>query len=316
MTKDQQELIDKIGQKIEATQTCVEYSDQDKDYVRDLVKHKGVYDFIREFEDFESDIDMQYSEHHHQLHESARLEAIEDHIDELNEAFSGDEDLSEPRDYLEMFEGFYPLVDYNYEQLLPTVGVLISFHSNYDCMNSYWLSSQEWSGDSYVADAMRALGMNVNKAISAINNEFDTEFLLTTKDLSQPYVDESVADPIEFYHEWLNSASGANLLCMKVEIDVGKLHQVWVAKGCTDEFLDDLKIVVPEGTEYGFFDDFQGGGSTFQATLKKPMTIELGESVTLDGCQYTHWSLRECGYSYREVYGEDIEGSEVEIINS
>lgn len=147
--------------------------------------------------------------------------------------------------------------------------------SNYDCMNSWFYLCRGTDNDepetefTYWGDVHKALGL-------------DPEDPYNSKD---PYVDYD-----DFITEAENTASGANLLTIPVNIPLNRLL--------------DKEFIIPKGTEIGFFDNCYGGGACLDLPLLKDYKIVLKQPIA--GDEYLYWRLvrdSACGYSVTEVYG-------------
>lgn len=182
------------------------------------------------------------------------------------------------------------------------VPVRIELHSNYDCINSHWLESSEYSAESYYFDAIKAL--NLNPA-------FVKEFLLTKrakvtgswKNIPGMNGKECVSLN-DLWKEDINRCSSANLLTIVGTVNLYDIYQAGEIK----------EIIIPKGNHVGFFSSFNGGGSTFECPLLRDMRIKLNDKSKGD---YDYWSMSMDGsYSIREVYGVGIDffDSEIKIV--
>lgn len=98
----------------------------------------------------------------------------------------------------------------------------------------------------------------------------------------------------DFENEFYNGAYGGSLFCFAFQTDLENLielkKQIKTAK----------KIIIPEGTQFGFFSSFQGAGSVFEKTTYKKLTMLINES------EYDSVDIiADCeqSYSMNDVYG-------------
>ena len=109
----------------------------------------------------------------------------------------------------------------------------------------------------------------------------------------------------DFENEFYNGAYGGSLFCFAFQTDLENLIElkklIKTAK----------KIVIPKGTQIGFFSSFQGAGSVFEKTTYKKLTMLINESEydsvnIIADCQQS--------YSMNDVYGQNDFINEQNII--
>jgi len=178
------------------------------------------------------------------------------------------------------------------------VAVRVTLYSNYDCINSHHFESYSCGGytykDSYFGDVVDVLNLNprrvkelLNKhGVNAIGNFPNYKWRDGKEYISYEH----------FFQELENSCCGANNLVFIGTID---LEQAYI-----NDF-NITKITIPAGNTCGFYSSFQGGGSTLEAKLLRPMTIELGKPRK-NRTEYDCLKLvldSDDGYSIDDCYG-------------
>lgn len=186
-----------------------------------------------------------------------------------------------------------------------TVPVRVEMLSDYDCINSHWLESQNGYryAESYFGDMVDALNLNPRK-VAGIFRQHDIKCDGAFPDIPERNGKEQVLYE-DFLQEVQNSCCGANLLTYIARIDLRALYDV-------DFALD--KIVIPQGNVCGLFSSLYGGGSVMEMRLLRDVVLDLkitdnhGYRLTLDH--------EEC--SVKRVYGvlDSFFGATLKIIQT
>ncbi len=174
------------------------------------------------------------------------------------------------------------------------IPIRVQLHSNYDCINSYWLESQGGYGyeETYFGDMVDALKLNPAKVKKVLLSKGEKVY---GRFPNKKYREgKELVTYEDFYQELENTSCGANLLVFTAKIKA------------TDLLKADFKInkiIIPKGNYCGIFSPFQGGGSVLEMTLLKDVAIKLYAaeydyfSIMIDYPRSSH------GYSITEVYG-------------
>lgn len=185
------------------------------------------------------------------------------------------------------------------------VPIRVEMLSNYDCINSHWLKSQNGYryGHSYFGDMVDALNLNPRK-VAGIFRQHAIKCVGVFPDIPERDGKEQVSYE-DFLQEVQNSCCGANLLTYIARIDLRELYDA-------DFALD--KIVISKGNVCGLFSSMYGGGSVLEMKLLQDIVLDLkiaddhGYRLTLD--------QEEC--SVKRVYGvlDSFFGSTLKIIRT
>jgi len=226
--------------------------------------------------------------------------------DEIEEEF----DTEDPGDYYEEIIEEFDLrscvgVDYNIKSLFGNIPVRIPVYSNYDCMNSHWLTSQEGYGyeDHYFGAFVDALNLNPTK-VEKVLIEAEVNVCGEWPNLKDRNGKEYVSYE-GLMQELENSCGGANLLVFLGMLDLYK----WITTETTE-------ITIPKGNNCGLFDNFSGSGSVLEMKLIRDMTIDLNKHGETE---YDHFGMRfdkaGAGYGVLQVYSayESIFGDTIQI---
>jgi|688.fasta_scaffold290541_2 hypothetical protein len=235
-------------------------------------------------------------------------EGVQYVLDELKEDICRKFDIeeNEAEDILQEFDEEIRDEIYNRDDSTPTKDILrntspvpvrVSLYSNYDCMNSWWFESQSPISyqESYIGAAIDALNLNPAK-VKKMFTEKGVKVCGKWPNLKGRDGKEYVKYP-DFWVELENQSCPAVLLTIVGSIDAADFLDI--PEGGIN------KITIPAGNNVGFFSSWQGGGSTIEASLQRPFTIDLkGHKAT----KYDHWSLqidgdKESGYGIDYSYG-------------
>ena len=100
----------------------------------------------------------------------------------------------------------------------------------------------------------------------------------------------------DYLYEFFNGAYGGSLFCFGFQTDLENLISI------KEQLKTAKKIVIPAGTQFGFFSSHQGAGSVFTKTTYRKMTMPINESeydnidIIPDCQQY---------YSMADTYGSN-----------
>lgn len=185
------------------------------------------------------------------------------------------------------------------------VPIRVEMLSNYDCINSHWLESQNGYRyeHSYFGDMVDALNLNPRK-VAGIFRQHGIKCVGAFPDIPERDGKEQVSYE-DFLQEVQNSCCGANLLTYIARINLRELYDA-------DFALD--KIVIPKGNVCGLFSSMYGGGSVLGMRLLQDVVLDLkiadnhGYRLTLDH--------EEC--SIKRVYGvfDSFFGATLKIIRT
>ena len=185
------------------------------------------------------------------------------------------------------------------------VPIRVEMLSNYDCINSHWLESQNGYRyeHSYFGDMVDALNLNPRK-VAEIFRQHGIKCVGTFPDIPERDGKEQVSYE-DFLQEVQNSCCGANLLTYIARINLQELYDA-------DFALD--KIVIPKDNVCGLFSSMYGGGSVLEMRLLQDVVLDLkiadnhGYRLTLDH--------EEC--SIKRVYGvfDSFFGATLKIIRT
>ena len=174
------------------------------------------------------------------------------------------------------------------------IPVRIEMLSNYDCINSNWLESQEGYRykESYFGDMIDALNLNPAKVKKMLVEKGYTVF---GRFPDKKYRDGKEQVSYEqFYHELINSCCGANLLTYIGKVSLQELYDAGFSLG---------EVIIPKGNCCGIFSSMYGGGSLLEMELLKDVRLKL-EVRDYHGFRFrldSENSKYEC--SIKHVYG-------------
>ena len=163
------------------------------------------------------------------------------------------------------------------------IPVRIEMLSNYDCINSNWLESQEGYRykESYFGDMIDALNLNPAKVYGRFP---DKKYRDGKEQVSYE----------QFYQELINSCCGANLLTYIGKVSLQELY---------DAGFSLKEVIIPKGNCCGIFSSMYGGGSLLEMELRKDVRLKL-EVRDYHGFRFridNERSKYEC--SIKHVYG-------------
>jgi hypothetical protein len=132
-------------------------------------------------------------------------------------------------------------------------------------------------------------------------NSFDT--METSDYMAQVYrrVKKGVKRE-DFIYEHRNGAYGGSLFCFAFKTSLKNLVDL-KAKVKTGK-----KVLIPKGTQFGFFSSFQGSGSLFEKTTYRDIALNIKETGKNYHPKYDCIGLigdDEQSYSMRQVYGDN-----------
>ena len=166
------------------------------------------------------------------------------------------------------------------------IPVRIEMLSNYDCINSNWLESQEGYRykESYFGDMIDALNLNPAKVYTVYGRFPDKKYRDGKEQVSYE----------QFYQELINSCCGANLLTYIGKVSLQELY---------DAGFSLKEVIIPKGNCCGIFSSMYGGGSLLEMELRKDVRLKL-EVRDYHGFRFridNERSKYEC--SIKHVYG-------------
>lgn len=146
------------------------------------------------------------------------------------------------------------------------IPVRVEMLSNYDCINSNWLESQEGYRykESYFGDMIDALNLNPARVKRMLVEKGYTVY--------GQFPDEKDRDGKEqvsyeqFYQELINSCCGANLLTYIGKVSLKELY---------DAGFSLKEVIIPKGNCCGIFSSMYGGGSLLEMELRKDVRLKL-----------------------------------------
>ena len=174
------------------------------------------------------------------------------------------------------------------------IPVRVEMLSNYDCINSNWLESQEGYRykESYFGDIVDALNLNPAKVKKVL---VENGYTVYGRFPDKKYRDGKEQVSYEqFYQELVNSCCGANLLTYIGKVSLTELYEAGFSLG---------EVIIPKGNCCGIFSSMYGGGSLLEMELKKDVRLKLGVR-DYHGFRFrldSEWSEYEC--SIKRVYG-------------
>lgn len=119
----------------------------------------------------------------------------------------------------------------------------------------------------------------------------------------------------DFMYEHRNGAYGGSLFCFAFQCGLEELLML------KEQIKTGKKIVIPKGTQFGYFSSFQGAGSLFEKTTYRKMYLNIEEDGDNFNPEYDNVGITadaEQHYSLVDVYGEDdfINEQTIKIINA
>ena len=166
--------------------------------------------------------------------------------------------------------------------------------SNYDCINSNWLESQEGYRykESYFGDMIDVLNLNPSKVKKML---VEKGYTVYGRFPDKKYRDGKEQVSYEqFYQELINSCCGANLLTYIGKVSLQELY---------DAGFSLKEVIIPKGNCCGIFSSMYGGGSLLEMELRKDVRLKL-EVRDYHGFRFridNERSKYEC--SIKHVYG-------------
>ena len=174
------------------------------------------------------------------------------------------------------------------------IPVRVEMLSNYDCINSNWLESQEGYRykESYFGDMIDALNLNPAKVKKML---VEKGYTVYGRFPDKKYRDGKEQVSYEqFYQELINSCCGANLLTYIGKVSLQELYDAGFSLG---------EVIIPKGNCCGIFSSMYGGGSLLEMELRKDVRLKL-EVRDYHGFRFridNERSKYEC--SIKHVYG-------------
>ena len=189
------------------------------------------------------------------------------------------------------------------------IPVRVEMLSDYDCINSNWLESQDGYRyeESYFGDMVDALNLNparVKKTLKEKGYKTCGRF----PDKKHRDGKEQVSYR-QFYQELVNSCCGANLLTYIGKVSLKELY---------DTGFSFKEVIIPKGNCCGLFSSMYGGGSLLEMELREDVRLRLevkdcyGFRFRLDNER----SAYEC--SIKRVYGvcDSFFGEKISLVAS
>ncbi len=189
------------------------------------------------------------------------------------------------------------------------IPVRVEMLSDYDCINSNWLESQDGYRyeESYFGDMVDALNLNparVKKTLKEKGYKTCGRF----PDKKHRDGKEQVSYR-QFYQELVNSCCGANLLTYIGKVSLKELY---------DTGFSPKEVIIPKGNCCGLFSSMYGGGSLLEMELREDVRLRLevkdyhGFRFRLDNERSTY----EC--SIKRVYGvcDSFFGEKISLVAS
>ena len=189
------------------------------------------------------------------------------------------------------------------------IPVRVEMLSDYDCINSNWLESQDGYRyeESYFGDMVDALNLNparVKKTLKEKGYKTCGRF----PDKKHRDGKEQVSYG-QFYQELINSCCGANLLTYIGKVSLKELY---------DTGFSLKEVIIPKGNCCGLFSSMYGGGSLLEMELREDVRLRLevkdyhGFRFRLDNERSTY----EC--SIKRVYGvcDSFFGEKISLVAS
>lgn len=189
------------------------------------------------------------------------------------------------------------------------IPVRVEMLSEYDCINSNWLESQDGYRyeESYFGDMVDALNLNparVKKTLKEKGYKTCGRF----PDKKHRDGKEQVSYG-QFYQELVNSCCGANLLTYIGKVSLKELY---------DTGFSLKEVIIPKGNCCGLFSSMYGGGSLLEMELREDIRLRL-EVKDYHGFRFrldNERSAYEC--SIKRVYGvcDSFFGEKISLVAS
>lgn len=189
------------------------------------------------------------------------------------------------------------------------IPVRVEMLSDYDCINSNWLESQDGYRyeESYFGDMVDALNLNparVKKTLKEKGYKTCGRF----PDKKHRDGKEQVSYR-QFYQELVNSCCGANLLTYIGKVSLKELY---------DTGFSLKEVIIPKGNCCGLFSSMYGGGSLLEMELREDVRLRL-EVKDYHGFRFrldNERSAYEC--SIKRVYGvcDSFFGEKISLVAS
>lgn len=189
------------------------------------------------------------------------------------------------------------------------IPVRVEMLSDYDCINSNWLESQDGYRyeESYFGDMVDALNLNparVKKTLKEKGYKTCGRF----PDKKHRDGKEQVSYG-QFYQELVNSCCGANLLTYIGKVSLKELY---------DTGFSLKEVIIPKGNCCGLFSSMYGGGSLLEMELREDIRLRL-EVKDYHGFRFrldNERSAYEC--SIKRVYGvcDSFFGEKISLVAS
>lgn len=189
------------------------------------------------------------------------------------------------------------------------IPVRVEMLSDYDCINSNWLESQDGYRyeESYFGDMVDALNLNparVKKTLKEKGYKTCGRF----PDKKHRDGKEQVSYG-QFYQELVNSCCGANLLTYIGKVSLKELY---------DTGFSLKEVIIPKGNCCGLFSSMYGGGSLLEMELREDVRLRL-EVKDYHGFRFrldNERSAYEC--SIKRVYGvcDSFFGEKISLVAS
>ncbi len=176
------------------------------------------------------------------------------------------------------------------------IPIRVEMLSDYDCINSNWLESQDGYcyEESYFGDMVDTLNLNpakVKKLLLEHGYEVHGRFPNRKSRDGKEQVSYE-----QFYEELINSCCGANLLTYTGRVNLKELYNAGFSL---------KEVIIPKGNCCGLFSSIYGGGSLLEMELKQDVRLKL-EVKDYHGFRFRLDEERsKYDYSVRHVYGVD-----------
>jgi len=123
---------------------------------------------------------------------------------------------------------------------------------------------------------------------------------------------KSGVDKNDYLYEFENGAYGGSLFCFAFQTDIKTCLEL------KEQLKTGSKVLIPKGTQFGFFSSFQGAGSLFDKRTVKDMKLNIKETGKGYCSKYDYVGIMadvEQHYSMIDVYGQNdfIDGQNVSI---
>ena len=189
------------------------------------------------------------------------------------------------------------------------IPVRVEMLSDYDCINSNWLESQDGYRyeESYFGDMVDALNLNPARVKKTLKEKgYKTYGRFPDKKHRDGKEQVSYR---QFYQELVNSCCGANLLTYIGKVSLKELY---------DTGFSFKEVIIPKGNCCGLFSSMYGGGSLLEMELREDVRLRL-EVKDYHGFRFrldNERSAYEC--SIKRVYGvcDSFFGEKISLVAS